>query len=329
LTGISLSAPVVCPLKLDSDYMAFLESNGLSANTTNALRYCLHFQVMTVFNDAIWMCVGTKGMSDAHKAAYRTHMVTVHADAAARATSKGSLPALPAGNVFHEEGKDDPFTFVISSPDVTHEHITFIRLLFPKAFWYMMDLTTAWQVKSLRGRNIDNYFASHQLLVNPESIMRDIHYFASKLPKLISRADMLARLDKNAWLIYHTTATSSPALILKLIVALKSFAMTDTQINSFLQDNALTVVTAAARAPWDQVLASRITASTIAKTAVYLAAAKKLPDNWYQGRKALDSLSPAQITALTAIFEKLIAISSNLAAISGATTLTELTARLI
>lgn len=148
-------------------------------------------------------------------------------------------------------------------------------------------LASANQVKRLNEKNIENFLVSIDL---DKGIARE-------LMVSIEHADPVpytAAFATIPWYSYHTTLQSTSGLCKRVLAGLGDqapYVFAATEVNQI-------------NASSDRVLNHGISDRAIAKVHAYLLAVRQLPENWYQGKKAVAMTDPGVYTGLLEFFRK-------------------------
>lgn len=165
---------------------------------------------------------------------------------------------------------------------------------------YTFDLVAANQVKEIKAQNIRSYFASKSnMKVDAARIKKYVDIASSLLSPIMSTDDLRAKVEDSDWIRYHTSATSTPALVDKAIQII------DGRLPGFIGRDALDRLENARNAPWSKTLADAIPQKLVAFSVILLQEYGRMPDDTYQGPKALENLENRIITAYRAIAKEL------------------------
>lgn len=190
----------------------------------------------------------------------------------------------------------------------------------PEARTWALELVACHQTKPLIPKNIEGYFMSRKntkivgidllnLVEILSSAQNDIPFLCSNnrvMADAEARSAILA--TNNNWLKYHTRAASTAILVKKCIESLRA-----TFPNMFSAETVALVDDAVANL-WDKTRTDRIPKIVVAITYIYMKETRQLPDNWYQGNKAMSSVCPIKIIRFSTLFKKYVALSEDDAA---------------
>jgi hypothetical protein len=185
------------------------------------------------------------------------------------------------------------------------------------AMGWMADLINAAKKKPLTEVNVIGYFASIDFTCKkPSKVMKFINAISPYFSDMISDEDFRASLVDNIWTQYRCTRCSTGKVLHENLSVLKELGIVTDDEEQLIKD--------ANDNLWDVDKALKIPRRVVAYCNIYLIAAGREIDNWYQGEKAMASLSASKIKSAKVIFKKYLAISSNVDAIEDASNLTQL-----
>jgi hypothetical protein len=180
---------------------------------------------------------------------------------------------------------------------------------------WIADLVAAFQVRDLKGKNIAGYFMSmSNTRVVGATMIPLIRYAAARLPKVMSHVGLRNILSDGVWVEYHTSATSTPSLVSKMIEGLGGDA------DLFLSAGTQAVVTNAVAAPYDRALADLIPRPVLAMAYVWMQVNNKDFGSWYQGEKAYSDAPVTMTNAWRSGFSRMKVIGIDADAIGDAST---------
>jgi len=182
-----------------------------------------------------------------------------------------------------------------------------------KAIYWLLDLVACHQVKPLKAANVANFFRMNsRIAINGREVMKVIDFAAVTLPNVMENAELFALLGENQFMVYHTAYSSSAKLAAEMMDAAPALA------NVFWSAATITAVTASAATLHDRALNMAIPQQVLLATYAYLEAFGKLPENWFQGEKARQSLPASKFNVYKAMFRRLREITANTDAIGAA-----------
>jgi len=198
--------------------------------------------------------------------------------------------------------------------------LTFMDAVTSAGGW-IIDLVWAEQVKPLSVDNIQNYFLSKgEIKVKGKSILSTISIMASALPRFSAiggaahaRAGLtLIARDDSRWIKYHTTYTSTPALVQKAI------DIAGNPVVGFWSAATIAAVGNAIASPWDRALPDIIPRRAVACAHAVLTAYNCCPRKWYQGEDAVKQTATNLYNIWLKFFEKMNDLQSNNAGFNAA-----------
>jgi len=188
----------------------------------------------------------------------------------------------------------------------------------PKVKGYMIDLVRAQQSKPLSISNLKNYFSAKSMLkVNARFILTIIQAASSVFPIIKGEAFLDDLVEDSVWMGYRLSASSTPTLVKKFLdetLALSAGVFDQADIH--LLDVAL--------ADLEDLDASRaIPRNMIIATHSYLRAMGSLPEDWYQGERAIQEGSTIYANAWFFASRKFKELGVSKTAIESAATIAE------
>jgi len=178
---------------------------------------------------------------------------------------------------------------------------------------WITDLVNAAKKKPLEEKNVIGYFASLKFdCGRPQKVVRFINMIAPFLADEISDANFRDTLVKNVWTEYRLTRCSTGKVLHENVSALKTLGV--------VKDSDVLAIAAANSSPWDISVANTIPKKVVAYCYIYLEAAGRGIDKWYQGEKAVSTLSASKARAAKVVFKKYLDASNNTTAVESART---------
>jgi hypothetical protein len=189
----------------------------------------------------------------------------------------------------------------------------------PKARTWIYELAACHQVSRLSQGNIKNYFASQNgIQVQGKSILPVVNVAASTFPMITENEGLRVLLSDASFLRYHTTATSTPGLLSRVFENLGEMS------SSVFPEGTKEAVDEALKMYWDSSATAKISTRAIGIGHAFLSATGALPENWYQGAKAKDTIMPTLYSGWVAFFKKFAMISVDMKSIEGSEELSSL-----
>lgn len=128
---------------------------------------------------------------------------------------------------------------------------------------------------------------------------------AQILPRMVIQPNSELLIESAPFLKYHTAASSTPSLVMKAFEDLGQLGQ-----SVFTTDGIAAARDAQAHLH-DLALSNLIPLRDITMAHAYLSAVEVLPNNWYQGKKAVDSQPPSMYRAWKVFFTKYSALAPN------------------
>lgn len=180
------------------------------------------------------------------------------------------------------------------------------------AVGWITDLVNAAKKKPLEEKNVIGYFAAIDYdCVRPQKVTRFINMIAPFLPDQVSDLNFRDTLVSNVWTEYRLTRCSTGKVLHENVTALKTLGV--------VKDPEVIAISAANDTPWDVSVANNIPRRVVAYCYIYLEAAGKGIDNWYQGEKAVNELPAAKVRAAKVVFKRYLDASNDTTAVESAT----------
>lgn len=272
----SRDVPATQPIKVSSEFKAFLAANGMNPSPATMILWTILMAARFVFGLPVIL----------EKPANEAAVVSI------KIQGKGStlIPlteSYPAGS---EDG------------EVTENIFTFLSTAMKAAPKQLIELIGAWQVKALRERNVVSYFKMAKADIPVERIMTAVAYLSTIAERVINIKEFKESIKSENWLVYHTAYASTQYLVRRFIE--------ETQDIIDIPDDDKAIVYNACDQPWEKQLSDLIPTRYVQLTYCYLEASKTLPDNWYQGMRAISSIATHERTRYRAAFKKYIELKS-------------------
>jgi len=167
--------------------------------------------------------------------------------------------------------------------------VIFFRMVisvYPSAPTYLTDLVAAYQVKGLTAANIENYFKmKNSPRVQGRRLLPFIQTASSLLPNFMRDAALRVTVGESDWIKYHTAATSTPHLVLKVM------ELVNNKLPNLFSNTTRRLVTDAVAEIWAKDRADMIPKRAVAIAYIFLEEFEMLPEKWYQGTKAIEEMS--------------------------------------
>jgi len=201
-----------------------------------------------------------------------------------------------------------------------NEHGTFFKdcvAAKAKSSGWVRDLAAARQVKHLSTESIQAYFMSQgETVVSGRRLKPIIDCIAQGIDTIMGSG--LAQPDDSDWVRYHTTATSTPGLCVKVL------AMLEDRLPGIVPANTVNDIGNAIAALHDKGLADRIPRRFVALTHAMLKAHNQLPDKWIQGEKAKAMMAANEYADFVAFSTRFASLATESRALGAAGTDAEL-----
>lgn len=188
----------------------------------------------------------------------------------------------------------------------------------PKVKGYMIDLVRAQQSKPLTISNLKNYFSAKSMLkVNARFILTIIQAASSVFPIIKGVALLDDLVEDSVWMDYRLSASSTPTLV-------KKFLDETVALSAGIFDQQDIDLVTVALADLEDLDASRaIPRNMIIATHSYLRAMGSLPEDWYQGERAVQEGSSIYANAWFYASRKFKELGVSKTAIESATTIVD------
>lgn len=182
---------------------------------------------------------------------------------------------------------------------------------------FVLDLVACYQVRDLKISNVVNYFKMAGMPSITGSFVHPvIVWFKDEVPSFLDNK-AFPKSD-NPFIKYHTNYATTGTLVKRVIESLGD------QAGNFFKDSTIDAVNAACENLSDAELNDSIPLDAVALTATYLEVNGVLPENWYQGNKAVAAMPISKLNAWKGIFKKYKEIASKSDTIDAAKTADEL-----
>lgn len=270
--------PAKQPIIAYRDFTEFINKNGLTANQATGILFSLMVRTEdTLKVKIVWEGGKTGTYTVTYKLADGKNVTTALEDA------------------YNPNAKDDVFTA---------DYHAFMQKALNAAPKQLVELTSAEQVKPMRERNYESYFKMAKAELPVGRIMQYIQYIATLVEKLIKYNAVQQDAKEVKWVQYHTSAASTQQLVRRFLNEAGELFTVDPATDK--------IVKAAEDHPWDMELINAIPVNVVQLTYVWLDVCGTLPDKWYQGIKAMQTLSNFKNARLRAAFKKFIAKKANI-----------------
>nr|UNI73809.1 MAG: hypothetical protein [brine shrimp yue-like virus 3] len=174
-----------------------------------------------------------------------------------------------------------------------------IFIAYEKSHYWIVCLTSCFQTKPLSESSINNYFKSIETTCPDTKILANIFKYAkSVLPVFMRDKETRKRLRQIPFMVYHTSACSTPHILFRVISELGSMAKV------YFSDSEMNVILDSRNHYWDLEKARRIPTKCIAIAHTYLGVMGKQIPNWYQGNKSIQDIPFGLIGQWTQFFAK-------------------------
>jgi hypothetical protein len=161
------------------------------------------------------------------------------------------------------------------------------------------ELIMCHQVSKLDRDNLDNYFASKDnSSIKSRIILQMLDGGQQIIPRLVTQPGSSALISSAPFLKYHTSASSTPTLIMK------SYDDLGTLGDAVFTAAGISAARIARTSLHDLNLSKQIPDRDIAMAHAYLDAVGVLPNNWYQGKRAVDGQPPSVYKSWKVFFTK-------------------------
>jgi len=178
--------------------------------------------------------------------------------------------------------KDQNDNYLKSKVDTDEEEFNNAYLNFrTKSSYALIQATLCHATKSLKVKNVSSFFAMSGVVIQtPKSFITLLDYSVSVLGPFLKNNEVYKKYIDNDFMKYHTTYSSSGALIIKASEFLGSYS------KFFFTAEEIIVANNSKEALYDYDKSVLISDKAIYTAAAVLEACKKYPENWYQGNRA-------------------------------------------
>jgi len=160
---------------------------------------------------------------------------------------------------------------------------------------FLIDLAACHQVRELSKDNYKNYFKGKGIVINNVTgINIVVSIFAGSSAGICGDDELREYLSKDDFIRYHTTYSSSAVLCLKMIDSLGD------NIYKIVSKEEVKAVQESHENYWSREHNAKISTKMLALTCVFLKVNGILPENWYQGFRALSAV-PVMTSAPAAV----------------------------
>jgi hypothetical protein len=272
----SRDVPATQPIKVSSEFRTFISTNGMNPSPATMILWTILMAARFVFDLPIIL---EKPVHDAPVVEIKTQ-------------GKGSK----------QTRLTDSYPTDADDGEMTESIFTFVSTAMKAAPRQLIELVGAWQVKALKERNVVSYFKMAKADIPVERIMTAIAYLSTIAERVINIKEFKESIKGENWLVYHTAYASTQYLVRRFIE--------ETQDIIDIPDDDKAIVYNACDQPWEKQLSDLIPARYVQLTYCYLEASKTLPDNWYQGMRAMSSMATHERTRYREAFKKYIELKS-------------------
>nr|UNI74156.1 MAG: hypothetical protein [brine shrimp yue-like virus 3] len=174
-----------------------------------------------------------------------------------------------------------------------------IFIAYEKSHYWIVCLTSCFQTKPLSESSINNFFKSMETTCPDTKILSSIFKYAkSVLPIFMRDKETRKRLRQIPFMVYHTSACSTPHILVRVISELGSMA------SVYFSESEKNVILDAKNHYWDLEKARQIPTRCIAIAHTYLSVMGKQIPNWYQGNKSIQDIPFGVVGQWTQFFTK-------------------------
>lgn len=215
--------------------------------------------------------------------------------------------------ILHED-RDIPDDTVIDAAELgkikTEEMKELMRRLGERIdtyrLWYLM-LVTCQQVKPMTSDNIENFLESQKAArVGAPKLLQVIDYCSRTSENLAGNKEIIKKFESEKFFEYHTTATSSPALVRK------AYDFCPIRSNLVFTDEEIRIVDEGLQDKWDSTKSRLIPQSTLVRARAVLDAIEALPRTWYMGQRAYEDSSPKRYNSMVKLMKAAAKVSSEI-----------------
>jgi hypothetical protein len=279
----SRDVPAAQPIKVSSEFRTFITTNGMNPSPATMILWTILMAARFVFDLPIIL----------EKPVHDAPVVEI------KIQGKGST----------QTRLTDSYPTGAEDGEMTESIFTFLSAAMKAAPKQLIELIGAWQVKALKERNVVSYFKMAKADIPVERIMTVIAYLSTVAERLINIDEFKQSIKSENWLIYHTAYASTQYLVRRFIDEAKDIID--------IPDDVKKIVHNACDQPWEKKLSDQIPIKYVQMTYCYLEASKTLPDNWYQGMRAISSMATHERIRYRAAFKRYIELKSEVESVGG------------
>lgn len=164
------------------------------------------------------------------------------------------------------------------------------------AMAWLRDLVMCHQVSPLNEGNARNYFlALNGTEVNGRDIVMVLEVAKNLVERLVDLDEIRAAATNLEFIAYHISYASTQGLVKQMLNDLQGFLP--------VSEATIRAVDEACARFWDRETVNAIPRRAVAMTHAYLTVMDMLPPNWYQGKKAVQSVSPVLYARWIQVFK--------------------------
>lgn len=180
--------------------------------------------------------------------------------------------------------------------------------------WFLV-LVACHQVRALTDQNMEAFFQMNNTREQGiAKFLKTLQYCSNNQALFANNPALRVKFETNRFFEYHTSATTTPALITR--------AINSCPIPNVFTAAELNAVAAAKASSHDIMLSRAIPENALFKARAILEALKISPPKWYMGQTAYENGNPLAYAALVKVIEKAGSLSTGVA-ITDATTMPE------
>lgn len=184
---------------------------------------------------------------------------------------------------------------------------------------YVLDLVLCFKVSELAESNIKSYFMDKdRTAIDGGKVLKLMLFVYKKFPDLTASPAVMAALVNNPFMRYHTVASSTPALMTKVITDLGA------ESARYFSPAEIAAVAAAQASPTNLTLTNAISFRSIAVAGSFLDAYGFNFGSWYQLKRAVSMCPAGFYDTCRSFFQKRRTLSASTDGIVRAATLDEL-----
>lgn len=191
-----------------------------------------------------------------------------------------------------------------------------MNIMIDKLVHELIIIACCHSVKPLKVKNVTNRLIQKSSSYDSATVHSITTLLSTGTSTRVILEDVLMHRDTDPWIKFHTTAVSTPGVVMKLAEDFRNLGI--------ISDRIFMDIEGASRNSHDRSMSDKIPQGVIGITVAFLTSCNRLPDNWYQGIKARDEMSPATWKIAVALGKSYFRLTADTSDIDTAVDLAEL-----